>query len=328
MLRFTLAMLVILPLVTGCKDNNQSADPILEKPPYDKITDSIKVAPKNAELYYHRGSMLYHNNQLLHAEQDLRKAWQLDPSEEYALSLTTILRRRNTDTAITFLQEAIKKMPESIALHIGLARGYEQKGQYDKALTITDEILKQFPNQLDALLLKSDLLKEQKKYDEALKYMEAAYTYAPLDADIGYELAYDYAEAKNNKALQLADTLIRLDPSERSARAYYIKAVYFKNIGNNTEAIKYFNESIQRDYNFLDGYLDKGILLYNLKRYPEALKSFQLGQRISPSTPDFYYWIGKTEEATGNKADAKLNYQRAYGLDRSMTEAKQAADRL
>jgi hypothetical protein len=30
----------------------------------------------------------------------------------------------------------------------------------------------------------------------------------------------------------------------------------------------------------------------------------------------------------GNKEDAKLNYQRAYGLDKTLTEAKEATDRL
>jgi hypothetical protein len=30
----------------------------------------------------------------------------------------------------------------------------------------------------------------------------------------------------------------------------------------------------------------------------------------------------------GNKDEAKLAYQRAYGLDKSLTEAKEAADKL
>jgi hypothetical protein len=30
----------------------------------------------------------------------------------------------------------------------------------------------------------------------------------------------------------------------------------------------------------------------------------------------------------GHKAEAKVNYERAYGLDKSMTEAKEAANKL
>jgi len=38
--------------------------------------------------------------------------------------------------------------------------------------------------------------------------------------------------------------------------------------------------------------------------------------------------MGKCQEAVGQKDEAKLNYQRAYGLDKTFTEAKEAADRI
>jgi hypothetical protein len=50
--------------------------------------------------------------------------------------------------------------------------------------------------------------------------------------------------------------------------------------------------------------------------------------RISPTYAESYYWSGKCQEALDKKADAKLNYQRAYGLDKELQDAKAAADRL
>ncbi len=64
------------------------------------------------------------------------------------------------------------------------------------------------------------------------------------------------------------------------------------------------------------------------KKYTEALKTFQLANTISATFPDAYFWMGRCQEAIGQKEEAKLNYQRAYGLDNSFTEAKEAADRL
>jgi tetratricopeptide (TPR) repeat protein len=315
-------------ILASCSNDQQAADPLLSQQPYASLTDSIRQFPKNAELYYRRGGLLYSNNQVAEAKTDIRKAWELDPKEEYALSMTTILRAGNIDSAMAFIQEALKKTPNSIALQIGLARGYQQKGQTDKALAIIDQVLVQYPNQLDALTVKSDLLKSVNKKDEALSTMEKAYTYAPNDKELSYDLAYDYATAKNPKALTLSDTLIKKDKTETVARAYYIKATYYANTGRLDDAIKNYDESITHDYNFLDSYLDKGQLLYNQKKYDAALKVFQLAQRVSPATADFYYWQAKTQEVMGNKADAKLNYQRAYGLDKTMTEAKEAAERL
>ncbi|MBL0270139.1 MAG: hypothetical protein IPP99_16150 [Chitinophagaceae bacterium] len=43
---------------------------------------------------------------------------------------------------------------------------------------------------------------------------------------------------------------------------------------------------------------------------------------ISPSFLSAYYWIAKCQEALGKKEEAKVNYLRAYELDKSMKEAK------
>src|SRR5215204_669831 len=97
----------------ACSGNkNSKGQEILSQPPYDKISDSIDKTPKNAPLYLRRGTLLYNNGEVALAESDLRTAWQLDPKEEeYALRLTTILKQRNADTAIAFLQDALKRLP-------------------------------------------------------------------------------------------------------------------------------------------------------------------------------------------------------------------------
>ena len=97
-------------LLLSCGDSQE--DSILNHPPYDRLSDSIRKDPANADLHYHRGSLLYSNNESVYAESDIREAWQLQHKEEYALSLTTILKKKNTDSAILFLQQAIKAVRE------------------------------------------------------------------------------------------------------------------------------------------------------------------------------------------------------------------------
>ena len=50
--------------------------------------------------------------------------------------------------------------------------------------------------------------------------------------------------------------------------------------------------------------------------------------KVSNSLSDAFFWKAKCQEALGLYQDAKLNYQRAYGLDKTLTEAKEAADRI
>jgi len=217
---------------------------------------------------------------------------------------------------------------DSLAAQIARAKDFQTKKEYGKALTLADSILKKFPGQLDAIGLKADIFKEQGRKDEALALLEKAYELQPRDKETAYNLAFEYADAKSPKALPLTDTLIKYDKTETVARAWYIKATYYNNVGNEKEALRYYDSSNVADYNFLDAYLDKGQLLLKQKKYEQALRTFATGQKYSPGTAEFYFWVGKTQEAMGNKQDAKTNYERAYSLDKTWTEAKEAAEKL
>lgn len=221
-----------------------------------------------------------------------------------------------------------EKTMDSITAQIAMARDYQEKGKYTEALTITEAMIEKYPGQLDALSIKAEILKEQGKNAEALSLMEKAYAMEPRDKETAYSLAYEYAEAKSPKALALSDTLIKYDKTATVARAWYIKATYYNNTGNEKEALRFYDSSNVADYNFLDAYMDKGQLLFNQKKYEAALKTFALGQKFSPSTAEFYFWVAKSQEALGNKSDAKANYERAFALNPSFTEAKIAAEKL
>lgn len=327
-MKFLFYTLFFSAMLAGCNADDDGNKALLNEPAYHALTDSIRQQPQNPELYYKRGALLLQNNQMNFAEADLKKAYSLKKEEQYALGIVNVLRRKNTDSAIVFIQEASKELPQSIALRISLARGYQQKGDLTAATVVCNEIIAEFPNQLDALLLKAEILQQQKKGAEALATLETAYTYAPFDAELVHNLAFQYAEARNPKVLKLCDSLIRADVTGKHAEPYYFKGVYYANLNNLKQAISFFNEAIQHDYYFLDAYMDKGNLQFDNGQYKEALITFELATTVSPTFAEAYYWLGKTKEVLGDKSEAKLDYQRAYGLDKTLTEAKAAADKL
>ena len=85
---------------------------------------------------------------------------------------------------------------------------------------------------------------------------------------------------------------------------------------------------LSMNYNYLNAYIEKGKVLLDQKKVDDALKTFQLANTISPAFPDAYYWIGRCQEEMGKKQDAKLSYEKAYGLDKTFTEAKEAAENI
>lgn len=329
-IKFAFPFVFFLIFTGSCKDKSTDSPwgDLLMKPPYALLTDSIKQQPKNDELYFRRAVLLNTNELPEPSLADFKKAWSLKKDERYALGIGNLLLDRKPDSAILFLKQAIVELPASLLLQLTLARSYETQNKNDEALDLCNTILEKNPQQVDVLKLKSSLLEKKGNIADAISLLEKAYTITPYDAELNYELAFKYAETKNAKVLILCDSLIRKDSLKTHAEPYYYKGIYYTNTGNKTAALNQFNEAIQHDYYYLNAYIEKGRIFFDQKKFAEALKIFQLANTISATFPDAYYWMGRCQEAMNQKEEAKLNYQRAYGLDDSFTEAKEAANRL
>jgi len=321
---------ILLIFISSCTDKTPASPygDLLSKPPYTSLTDSIKQEPDNDELYFKRAVLLNTNELPEPSLDDFKKAWSLKKDERYAFGIGNLLLDRKPDSAILFLREAIKELPASNLLQLTLARAYETQNKNEEALVLCNSILEKNPQQVDVLKMKASLLDKKGNSSEAISILEKAYAITPFDAELNYELAYKYAETKNPKVLSLCDSLIKKDSLKIHAEPYYYKGIYYSNTGNKTAALNQFNEAIQHDYYYLNAYIEKGRIYFEQKKYTEALKVFELANTISATFPDAYYWMGRSQEAMGQKEEAKLNYQRAYGLDNTFTEAKEAAARL
>jgi len=320
----------MLILISSCTDKstNSAFSEILSKPPYAGLTDSIKQEPKNDELYFRRAVLLNTNNLPEPALADFKKAWALKKDEKYAFGLGNLLLDKKPDTAIFFLNKALAELPNSFLLQLTLARSLNAQNKIDEALKICNDLLLKNPEQVDMLKIKAELTAKKGNATESISILEKAYRITPYDIDLNYDLAYKYGENKNAKVIALCDSLIKIDTLNLHAEPYYYKGIFFSNINNKEKALSLFDDAIAHDYNYLNAYIEKGRVLYDQKKFGEALKTVQLANTISPKFPDAYFWIAKCQEALGQKEEAKLNYQRAYGLDNSFTEAREAADRI
>ncbi|MEQ1677703.1 MAG: tetratricopeptide repeat protein [Chitinophagaceae bacterium] len=319
-----------LILISSCTDKTtvSAFDDILNNPPFNGLTDSIQREPKNDDLYFRRAVLLNSKDYPEPSLLDFQKAWSLKKEEKYAFGISTLLLEKKPDSAILFLNEALKSIPNSLLLNLALARAYNEQGQPDNALAICDAILKSNQEQVDVLKMKADLFIKKGKEAEATAILEKAYQLTPYDVELNHLLALHFAETKNPKVILLCDSLIRADSLGERAEPYYYKGIYYDKMNNKTKAISLFDEAIRHDYTFLESYIEKGSLLYEMKNYTEALKVLNLVLNVSPDYADTYYWIAKCQEAMGQKDEALLNYQRAYGLDKEMIEAKEAAEKL
>lgn len=328
--KITIPFITLLIIISSCNEKKQESgfDEVLNQPPFRVLTDSIQQFSGNEELYFRRAVLLNTNNFPEPALADFQKAWSIKKEERFALGISTLLLENKPEEAIRFLQEATREIPGSLLLQLSLARAYNAQDKIPEALSICEQLLEKKPDQVDLLKMKADLLSKKGNETEATATLEKAYRLTPYDVQLNYILALKYAETKNVKVLALCDSLIKADSADQHAEPYYYKGIYYSNLKESAKAIALFDEAIKHEYTFLDAHIEKGNQLFEMKKYPEALKVFNLALTISPDYADNYYWIAKCQEAMGQKEEARLNYQRALGLDKNFKEAKDALNRM
>ncbi len=327
--KIALALSLIMILLSCGNDANDSPySEILTQAPYAGLTDSISHEKLNDDLYFRRAVLLNSNNFPEPALADFKKAWSIKKDERYAIGISSLLLEDHPDSAIQFLQkEGLKELPLSFMLQLNLAHGFEALNKWAEGLAICDKILQQFPDQVDVLKLKAELLESKGDHEASLATLERAYQITPYDIELNYILALKLAESKNSKLLVLCDSLKKVDSMGTHAEPDYYKGIYYSNLGDKQKAISEFNIALSRDYYFLDAYIEKAAAQYDLKKYDDALKTIQLVLTISPKYADGYYWLGKCLEAMGDKEQANLNYQKALGLDKNLKEAREGLER-
>jgi tetratricopeptide (TPR) repeat protein len=166
-------------------------------------------------------------------------------------------------------------------------------------------------------------------YDSAIASYQTYLTKFPDDEQVLLNLANTYAEAGNKNAIDLANKIAARFPNkEMRSEAAFIKGVYYNQVKQYPQARRWLDTTIIINYTFSEAYMEKGYSYYDEGKYKEALKTFANLANINNGYADAWYWMAKCQEALGNSQDAINNYQQAYALDHTITEALNSVERL
>lgn len=230
-------------------------------------------------------------------------------------------------------RDSIKKYPTDTLLKYNLVLTLQDAGRYKEAVNVLDSMniawgdSVQMKVYFNYLFKRAELLVLAGDTAGAIKTLEFIVIPGEL-TEAGLQLANLYAETKNPKTISICDSMNKNDESKRDPNPDYLKGVYYYNINDYEKALQQFNSCIKKDYTFLDAYMEKGRIFYKQNKCNEAIKVYDLAITVSNSFADAHFWKAKCLEALGNKEDAKISYQRAYAFDKTLTEAKEAADRI
>jgi tetratricopeptide (TPR) repeat protein len=261
--------------------------------------------------------------------------------------LTILFACNNNSTHVTYEQQtrdslqqllnsyrdSLKNHPTDTLLKYNLVLTLQEAGRYKEAINVLDSMnitmgdSTQMKVYLNYLYKRTELLVLAGDTANAIKTLEFFVIPGEM-TEAGLQLANLYAETRNPRTISICDSMNKNDESKRDPNPDYLKGVYYYNINDYSKALEQFNSCIKKDYTFLDAYMEKGRILYKQSKFREAMEVYDIAIKVSNSFADAHYWKGKCQEALGQKEDAKTSYQRAYAFDKTLTEAKEAADRI
>ncbi len=238
-------------------------------------------------------------------------------------------KKDSLTSPIAKLEKSIQAFPDSLQLIAKLSDLQEANGQLDLAFATIEKGLQKDSTTVIFHNRRASLLLEKGDTSGAISGLLKSLSYAPEQTDIHVELGFLYAAQKKKNALMVADFLLtQTDQPALQTQARFMKGVYYVNIGDKKNALLHFNECIINDYTFIDAYMEKGILLYNDKKYTDAQKSFEKVLTISNTHTEAYLWTGKCLESQNKKEEALDFYKKTIGLDDKMKEAAEGVERL
>lgn len=230
--------------------------------------------------------------------------------------------------AVKIIIEAANKDSNNINLQLQVISSLDSLGLHKEALSKIDKLITKDSLNNTFWMKRGLICKQTGDTAAAIKaFRYSARIYPTPNALM--ELANLYAETKNPIALNISKQLMEMNPGgDYNAQAYLLAGIYYAKIGDKANALNLFNKSITEDLHLNEAYLEKGYLLYEDKKYNEALQNFNQLTQIDQSFADAYYWVAKCSEALNDKQRAIEFYEKSLHLDSSIKEATIAIERL
>ena len=126
--------------------------------------------------------------------------------------------RADFDSSIRLYKEILKDDPNFIDAKIGLAKVEFKKGYLEESLEQITSIIDENPDNAKAHYLKSQILMDNKDYDNALKEAEAAFSFNP--SSIEYRVFCSLVKARNlnvQEAIEDLNNILEMFPNNTYA---------------------------------------------------------------------------------------------------------------
>ena len=310
----------------------------------------VNSNPAFSDAWFRLADCSYHLGEFDLAFQYLESAekYEKDKSEIKNLKGMILLALGRTDEARQIFNEVLKKYPNDIDAHFGLAEIELYDGKFSGAENQYAEALKRQNTNRKALLSLALVCAETKRYSQAEKYlrqamqyysgepevhylaaiiytMKADYTSAEKHARIaveirgGYEQAYEllaqivYLQHRYSEVIDLCDFII--SRNRNASAAWYLKGTAQSKLGNTEDAVITWNTGLS---------VNPQDELMRMMLELVAKNELDFDDKRRSEWAAYHLNIARQYESRYDKAGSTYEYQRALMLDPSNAAARLA----
>ena len=194
------------------------------------------------------------------------------------------LKKEDNEKARMVLGRALSLSPDSAeTLHL-IAQTYSDEGKDLDALELLVKAHRLAPRDTDVIFLMARVSMKQSFYEDAIPLLEEGLKIAPNRAKLLAALGESYfMMGRVDKAKEIFQTLIRVDPSGRS---YAFMGLCYRNLGRFDEAQKYLEQGLKADPHDVSCLYNMGYIESRQGQYDMGEKWLQQALEVDPNYPE------------------------------------------
>lgn len=310
----------------------------------------VNLNPAFSDAWFHLSECCYHLGEFDLALQYLENAekYEKNNSKIQNLKGMILLALGNTEDARKIFNDILKKYPNDIDAHFGLAEIELFDGKFSGAENQYIEALKRQNSNRRALLSLALVCAETQRYKEAERYLQQAIQFYSGEAEVHYLAAIIYLMQSNYKyAEQHARIAVELRGDYEQAYELLATILYSQN--RYSEVIDLCDFLIGKNRNNSSAWYLKGVSENSLGSVSDAIETWSTGLNIQPqdelmrmmleltikdSLPlddsrrkewaNYHVMNARQYDTRYDKMGSTYEYQRALMIDPSNLEARLA----
>ena len=288
---------------------------------------ALALQPRDVASLGYRGDALRLLGRTDEALVSYRRALEVRSEHPRALNGLGLIfaARGQLQDALAWHDRAVAAQPEFAEAHNGRGIVLSALGEFTAALAAFTRALTLWPAYVDALVNAGNTLRKMGRFDDALENLDRALRLEPTSVDaLCSQAGVLTVTDRKNEALVAIDRALEVDGDYR--QALMLRGTILALLGRTAEAVAWFDDLISRPSQpeafQAEAYVHRGNALRDLKRWPEAVESYDRALALVPNHAGAWCDRGRALREMGELHEALESYSTALAINPRYLDAR------